>query len=350
MAVSGIRKYNSSPLAVQSDPFHLGSITKSITATILASYISEGLLTWDTTLQEALPELALIMDQGHQNTTLRMLTAHYSGIVSTQAANRTFRVELLTMTSQAGRLEMVRRELSVPPRNPPNSTFEYDNFNYVLVGLILEFRTKKTYDLILGERLLDPLSMSSCGLGYLAERDNMTIDSPWPHYRSNDSNKTPCPFEGWPLLYRDNPPAEDPAGRLHCPLESLLRYLKLHINGSTPGSSLPVPFSNMSMEDFAFLHIPYRPIDALASTWSYTPGGWLTRSNTPGFSYHDGSNTMNYAYAYVRTGGDVDRTNISGGVVATNIGFDLDGSNTVGPALFEIMNAFVSGEESLSQS
>lgn len=196
--VSGVRKYGAAPKALQNDPFHLGSLTKSVTATILASYIAEGLLTWDTTLPEALPEYAKIMHPSHHNTTLRILIAHYSGIISTQNQNITFRIELLNMTSSAGRKEVARRELIVPPHNPSHTTFTYNNTHYLLAGLILETKLNKTQPSILQDRLLIPLNMTGCALRPLPERDNTAIDSLWPHYRNTDGNNTPTPLTGIP--------------------------------------------------------------------------------------------------------------------------------------------------------
>lgn len=123
----------------------------------------------------------------------------------------------------------------------------------------------------------------------------------------------------------------------------------------------------MTQSDFAHLHTPYRGGAGIGADngtdpasdndndneWGYTPGGWLAQLSSTstldsGFIYHDGSNTMNYAYAYVKTGnGNGNGTNGAGasaGVITPNIGLGIDGSNTVGPALYRVMDSFVNGE------
>ncbi|KAK5102091.1 hypothetical protein LTS08_004551 [Lithohypha guttulata] len=347
IAVSGVRKYGAEARVETSDPWHLGSLTKSMTATILASYIGEGLLTWNTTLAQALPELRDIMHPEHNNTTLEMLTAQYSGIISSQQSNRTFLLESLYQPSFERRVEAVRRELAIPPKYQPNTIYLYDNFNYVIAGLVMEIRTKKTYPEIIQERLFTPLGMTGCGLGPLPETSNSSIDSPWPHYRLNDTEQTPFPLEGYDLATRDNPPFYDPAGRAHCPLDSYLRYLQLHVNGSIPGSTLPAPYSTLTPADFAFLHTPYvlSPSYPSQNTYSYTPGGWLSRLSNPQLFFHDGTNTFNYGYAFVLASGNASSS--GAGAVMTNIGLDIDGDATVASAMRGIMDSIVEGDTSI---
>ena len=79
-AVTGVRKYDSQPKAEQDDQFHLGSLTKAMTATLLAVVVKNGWLTWETTLAEALPTMSEVMQPSNRSTTLRMLTSHRSGI------------------------------------------------------------------------------------------------------------------------------------------------------------------------------------------------------------------------------------------------------------------------------
>lgn len=79
--VTGVRKQGDPTPVLITDQFHLGSITKAMTATLLAIMIQEaaGNLTWQTTLAEALPAISN-MSEGHHSTTLEMLTSHRSGI------------------------------------------------------------------------------------------------------------------------------------------------------------------------------------------------------------------------------------------------------------------------------
>lgn len=53
--IAGMRDTETGDPLKTDDLFHLGSCTKAMTATLAASIIEDGLLSWDTTLAKALP-------------------------------------------------------------------------------------------------------------------------------------------------------------------------------------------------------------------------------------------------------------------------------------------------------
>src|SRR5262245_37043357 len=55
---SGVRKYGDETPVTHDDQFHLGSCTKSMTATLAGMMVEEGKLKWESTLAELLPDLA----------------------------------------------------------------------------------------------------------------------------------------------------------------------------------------------------------------------------------------------------------------------------------------------------
>ena len=61
-AATGVRKVGNPALVTTNDLFHIGSCTKSMTATLTAIMIEAGTLRWDTTIAEAFPELKLSVD------------------------------------------------------------------------------------------------------------------------------------------------------------------------------------------------------------------------------------------------------------------------------------------------
>src|SRR5438046_7082410 len=56
-AAAGVRKWGDTVPVTTSDVFHIGSCTKSMTATLAAMFIEQGKLRWDTTIAEVFPEL-----------------------------------------------------------------------------------------------------------------------------------------------------------------------------------------------------------------------------------------------------------------------------------------------------
>src|SRR5437867_4582661 len=56
LGISGVRELGKPARAGLDDPFHVGSCTKSMTATMIGSLVDEGRLHWTTTLAEVFPE------------------------------------------------------------------------------------------------------------------------------------------------------------------------------------------------------------------------------------------------------------------------------------------------------
>src|SRR2546421_79764 len=57
VGATGFRKYGDPARVTAEDQFHIGSCTKSMTATLIGMLVEEGKLRWDLTLAEAFPEL-----------------------------------------------------------------------------------------------------------------------------------------------------------------------------------------------------------------------------------------------------------------------------------------------------
>src|SRR5690606_31912781 len=76
-AADGERKSGSDVAVTIEDQWHLGSITKSITATMIARLIEAGKMKWDDTVGEILSEASI--HEEWKAVTLRQLLTHTSG-------------------------------------------------------------------------------------------------------------------------------------------------------------------------------------------------------------------------------------------------------------------------------
>lgn len=178
--------------------------------------------------------------------------------------------------------------------------------NHIIIGSILD-RTpplSSNWEDLIRSRLFSPLGMPNCGFGPNPESNNTSIDNPWPHVRGPDG--TPAPVEGVDWAQKDNPPAHNPAGRVHCPMAGYNEFLQLQVDGASLNASITIPV-NLTRQDFQHLHTPYNRSDDTNPTISpyYTPGGWLAfdlqgRDAPSGYRlWHNGANEMNYAEAMV---------------------------------------------------
>jgi CubicO group peptidase (beta-lactamase class C family) len=137
--------------------FRIGSITKQFTSMLIMQLVQEDKLDLEATLADLLPYYR--KDTGSQ-VTLHHLLNHTSGIPSYTglpdffqgAAREPHAVKNFVKTFCSGDLEF-----------EPGAEFRYNNSGYFLLGAIIEQVTKKPYEQVLQERILEPLGMESTG-------------------------------------------------------------------------------------------------------------------------------------------------------------------------------------------
>ena len=134
--------------------FEIGSITKTMTAALLASLADDGVLALDD-------EIGRWLDAGpNGNITLEQLATHTSGLPRL-APNQPAGGANPYRDFTAKRAE---KGLRIATRVPGGGSL-YSNFGYQLLGLALERASGQRYQDLLAQRLLGPLGMTSSGVG-----------------------------------------------------------------------------------------------------------------------------------------------------------------------------------------
>jgi CubicO group peptidase (beta-lactamase class C family) len=276
-AAAGVRKWGDPTPVTTNDVFHIGSCTKSMTATLAAILIEQGRLRWDTTIAEVFPELKGKMEKGYEAVTIEQLLHHRGGVPGEPPSAPWARAwqEIGTPTQQ--RREFIEAVLQEPPAAAPGQKEIYSNQGYAIVGAMLEKITGQAFESLMTEKLFKPLHMDTAGFGPPGTKGK--IDQPWGHAHKLF---TTSPEQ------TDNPPAISPAGRVHCSLDDLARYALLHLQeNATNGLLKP--------ETLARLHKPdgtnvSSPSDNYACGWVVLQRGWAGGRTL----WHNGSNTMWY--------------------------------------------------------
>jgi CubicO group peptidase (beta-lactamase class C family) len=268
-AAVGIRKEGDPTPVSMNDHFHIGSCTKSMTATLAAMLVEEGMLKWTTTIAEVFPELKDRIDQRYIMVTLEQLLTNRGGAPGQPpeaAWEQAWREEGTPMEQRREFIEAILREA---PKAAPNTQFLYSNQGYAVAGAMLEKTAGKPWETLIAERLFAPLKMKSAGFGPPGGTNPVT--EPWGHKLEN-GEMTP--------LRLDNPPAIAPAGRVHCSLDDLARYTMVHLRGEKADGILKA-------ETFRKLHTPPTGQD-YAFGWVRLERNWAGgRAFT-----HSGSNGM----------------------------------------------------------
>ena len=272
-AAVGLRSADANVQVTTTDRWHLGSITKSMTATLAATLVEDGLIDWDTTPVEVWPELANDIDAGFRNITLRQLLSHTSGMERDDEFSGA--ADNAAGTVQAKRYLWAKRLLARSPAFP-DRRWSYSNVGYVVAGAMLETRAQASWESLLQSRVFAPLGMSHSGFG--APGTPNLLDEPLGHFSRNSGYD---PVALGPDA--DGPNAMGPAGNVHSTLDDMALYLTAHMNGARGVPGL------LTVDSFAMLHTP------IAS--DYAMGWWRQATsliNVP-LIHHGGSNLRWFA-------------------------------------------------------
>jgi CubicO group peptidase (beta-lactamase class C family) len=146
--------------------FNLGSGGKMFTSVCIARLVEAGRLKYSDALISRLPSVAA--EKWASGVTIAQLLAHTSGIAEFWTDEYERDWDRLRRLSDF--LPYVRKAGSSAP---PGTRFEYSNSNYILLGLVLEAVSRKTYDQVLAEHIFTPLAMRDTGLFPFDDRDTL---------------------------------------------------------------------------------------------------------------------------------------------------------------------------------
>jgi CubicO group peptidase (beta-lactamase class C family) len=137
--------------------FEVGSVTKTMTAALLALLAADGSLRLDDEISRWLPAGA------NAGITLRQLATHTSGLPRLAPNMGLPTVDLANPYAEFGveQAEEGLRQAAAAPGAP----MLYSNFGYQLLGLVLERASGLPYEQLITDRLLAPLGMSRSGVG-----------------------------------------------------------------------------------------------------------------------------------------------------------------------------------------
>ncbi|WP_168193159.1 serine hydrolase domain-containing protein [Rhodophyticola sp. CCM32] len=270
-AVAGLRIAGRDEPVATGDLWHLGSLTKSMTAMVAARLVERGLIGWDDSAGEVLGQ----DDLPGSAATLEMLLTHRSGIAANPGrwGMMTLPRNWTETDHHADRQTLVEEVLTWPLAETPG-TYLYSNMGYVVAGQMLATRAGTSWEALIIAELFEPLGLDSAGFGppgYAAPDTQ-----PWGHRRGFGGRLRPAD----PATGPDNPPVFGPAGSVHMNAGDMLAYLRAHLLRDD---------RYLSAESWDRLHIPPEGADYAM--------GWLELE--PGRLAHNGSNTFWLAMAWL---------------------------------------------------
>jgi CubicO group peptidase (beta-lactamase class C family) len=201
-------------------PFFIGSLTKSFTALAIMQLVESGKVVLDAPVQRYLPWFRVADPLASAQMTVRHLLNQTSGMPMMASE-----VVAANFDDRPDATERQIRALSTLKINRPvGEKCEYSNFNYNILGLIIEVASGETYAEYIQRHIYDPLKMRHSYLTKAAaQRDGLAVG--YRHWFS-----IPFPVPDWPV-----PRGMLPSGQLISCAEDMAHYLIAHLNGGRYG-------------------------------------------------------------------------------------------------------------------
>jgi CubicO group peptidase (beta-lactamase class C family) len=150
-AAAGVLSTATGVEATTDSLFQIGSITKTVTATLVMQLVDEGLLDLDTPVRSVLPGFRLADERAAETVTVRQLLCHTAG----------FEGDVFTDTGRGDDclehyVDALHEEAQL---FPPGAMFSYNNAGFSVLGRIVEVLRGEPFDVCARNRLFAPLGM-----------------------------------------------------------------------------------------------------------------------------------------------------------------------------------------------
>ena len=225
-AACGERRRGSAIPVTIDDRWHIGSITKSMTATLLAVLEDDSRLSVNDPLPALLPDVE--MAGGWRACALRHLLTHTAG-----APANFLLAALMVWPDTAEDLVLARhrfiaRVLAQEPKSPCGERFAYSNVGYTIAGHIAETDCGAPYETLMRDHVFGPLGLASAGFG--PPKRERPDQEPVGHAVWLGWIRSPKdPFE----TRADNTPVISPAGCAHMTISDLARSGMARLEGAS---------------------------------------------------------------------------------------------------------------------
>ena len=222
IGAAGVRRQGFPEAMTSDDLVHLGSVTKAMTSTMLATMVEDGTFAngWNTTVAEVFPELVGSIDQDYHAVTVAQLVRMRGGLVHNAD----------DWSAYSNNPDIVERRYNILRDNLANAPagavgdFLYSNLSYVLAGAMAERLTGKSWETLMQERLFVPLGITTGGFGPPGTPGQ--VDQPWGHKADGSG--------GWRPNQEDFDEARGPSGTVHISVEDWAKFVSLWLGDNQP--------------------------------------------------------------------------------------------------------------------
>jgi len=189
--------------------FEIGSVTKTMTAALLAEFIARGEVALSDPIAKLLPPGTRVPTFNGREITIAEIVTHTSGLPAVPANYRP--PDMNNPYAAATERDLLDALAAMRLTHEPGSKWEYSNFAMIVLSYALARRSGKDYETLLRERLLVPLGMNET---YVAHRPT--------HVRLAEGHLP----NATPAVPWDFHPDMAGVGGVRATLRDMLRYLE----------------------------------------------------------------------------------------------------------------------------
>jgi CubicO group peptidase (beta-lactamase class C family) len=204
---------------------------------MIATLVDEGLLKWESTLEEMFPEWPI--HGALRRVTLAQLLSHHAGLAGFRNEGELEAAPKLYGDERAQRAQFTQWLLMQKPQYPPGTRFAYSNAGITVAAAAAERAADRSWERLMRERVFAPLGMRSAGFGWPAYDDP---HAPWGHRLDGTRLYPHDPRGPYQLAAVMNP-----AVNMHVSANDMGRFLDDHARGlaGTSGLLKPATYARM---------------------------------------------------------------------------------------------------------
>lgn len=223
----GIKELGKDVAIESSTIFQIGSISKSFTAAVMASLVDEGLVSWEDTVKNILPDFRWGDEYVENNMLVKDVMTHKTGIggqVGTYIPNVGY-----------DRDDVYKMMGLITPKYQFRHTYAYNNITFIIAEKIIEKVTGKSWEENVRTRLFEPLGMTSSSVngegsdewnGFVEAGDKACVPHEF-YYVKDSMHVAPLYGEERALWWET---VIGPAGSVNSNVEDMAKYAQFHLD------------------------------------------------------------------------------------------------------------------------
>lgn len=224
----GLRDRSENLPVTENTVFKIASTTKAFTALIIARLVEEGRLQWDTPLKKMLPDLELPDPKITAEATVVDALSHRIGLDKNSDVWRDNDYSRSEFFNNLKKIKLAKPELGF------RQGFSYNNFGYLIAGVLAERLTKQSWETLVQKNILNPLKMKNTNFSTAAMKELADHAKPYINPELKKYNKNEDEISLDKQEFR-NLEAIGPAGSINSNVVDMAKWVQMLLKeGQTP--------------------------------------------------------------------------------------------------------------------